>query len=172
MPDVNLTGFTLRLCLVILFPFSALHKWRFWPEAMAQARSSWLPGWTARPMLLGALALELVAPAMILAGWHERTAALALALYCVVSALLYHRFWRPQDFWVPAHSQARTEFWDFLKNFGLAGGLLLLAFGAQPGAPPASPDGWMSMKMDPGAPQAAISPDRPAVPPPPLKRND
>ncbi len=131
MLEQVLFPFIVRLCLVALFPFSALHKLLFWREALEQARSSFMPGWTAPPMLVAAMALEVAAPAMILAGWHDRAAALALALYCVVSALMYHRFWRCPDFWTPGHSRGRTEFWDFLKNFGLVGGLLLLAFGTQ-----------------------------------------
>jgi len=33
------------------------------------------------------------------------------------------------DFWRPHTSEGRTHFWDFTKNFGLAGGLLLVAAG-------------------------------------------
>ena len=44
-------------------------------------------------------------------------------------ALLVHPFWRRGDFWVAGESVDRDHFWDFTKNFGLAGGLLLVALG-------------------------------------------
>lgn len=53
----------------------------------------------------------------------------ALALFCVVIAILYHPFWKFAVFWKPGDSNARGHFWDFLKNFGLARGLLLITFG-------------------------------------------
>ncbi|MBW7923497.1 MAG: DoxX family protein [Burkholderiaceae bacterium] len=114
-----------RICLVVLFPFSALDKIVHWKAALGQAGSSFLPG---GPLLLvGAIAVELVAPLCILARWHDRTAALVLALFCVVTALVYHRFWTIPGFWSPANEKGRAHFWDFLKNFGLVGGLLLVA---------------------------------------------
>jgi len=42
---------------------------------------------------------------------------------------LYHPFWTYPDFWIESDSsQAREHFWQFLKNFGLVGGLLLVVF--------------------------------------------
>ena len=52
----------------------------------------------------------------IIAGFQTRLAALALAAFCVVTAMLYH--------FVPADQMQMTQ---FLKNLGLAGGYLLLA---------------------------------------------
>lgn len=57
-------------------------------------------------------------------------AALVLTAFCVVTALLYHPFWRRGDLWADGDSVDRQHFWDFTKNFGLAGGLLLVALGA------------------------------------------
>jgi len=119
----------IRLCLIVLFPFSALDKILNWDDALKQANSSFLPG---GPMLLVlGILIELVAPACILLGWHDRLAAFMLAGFCVITALLYHNFWSYPDFWVAGDSAARTHFWDFLKNFGLVGGLLLITFGTR-----------------------------------------
>jgi putative oxidoreductase len=52
-----------------------------------------------------------------------------MAFYCAVTALLWKQFWTPGDFWRAGESQGRALFWDFLKNFSLAGGFLLIAFG-------------------------------------------
>ena len=121
----------IRVCLVVLFPFSALDKIVFWKGAIAQADSSFLPKSSGPPLLLTAIVVEAVAPFCIVVGWHDRIAALILALFCVVTATLYHPFWKFGDFWKPGESVARSHFWDFLKNLGLVGGLLLVVFATQ-----------------------------------------
>jgi putative oxidoreductase len=121
-----LIPFLIRLCLVVLFPFSALDKIFDWEGAMKQARSSVLPGGPV--LLVLAIIVEIAAPVMILFGWHDRLAAFLLAGFCAVTAVLYHAFWRYGDFWHRGTSQGRDHFWDFLKNFGLVGGLMLLVF--------------------------------------------
>jgi putative oxidoreductase len=118
-----------RVCLVILFPLSAYDKIAHWKEALQQANSSWLPGGPV--LLVMGIAIELVAPICIVAGWHDRLAAFVLAGFCAVTALLYHPFWKYRDFW-SANGEGRAHFWDFFKNFGLVGGLLLLMIGGLP----------------------------------------
>lgn len=119
-----------KVLLVVLFPFSALDKVVHWKAALAQASSSFVPG---APVLLGiAIVLETVAPVCIVTGWHDRIAALALALFCAVTAILYHAFWKFRDFWSNVESPGRAHFWDFVKNFGLAGGLLLVVLWGRP----------------------------------------
>lgn len=118
-----------RILLVILFPFSALDKIMHWSAALQQADSSFLPRASGPPLLAVSILVELLAPACIIAGWHVRIAALVLAAFCVVTALLYHPFWKFPDFW-SRDAEGRSHFWDFLKNFGMAGGLLLLAIAA------------------------------------------
>lgn len=117
----------IRVFLVILFPFSALDKIFDWKDALRQANSSFLPGGPV--LLVLSTIVELVAPFCVIFGWHDRLAAFVLALFCVVTALLYHNFWHYTDFWHHGTSKARSQFWDFLKNLGLAGGLLLITFG-------------------------------------------
>lgn len=114
-----------RVCLVVLFPFSALDKVVFWKDALKQAKSSFVPGGAA--LLVMAIVIELITPVCIVAGWHDRLAALVLAGFCAVTAVLYHPFWKFADFWTPGDSKGRRHFWDFLKNFGLVGGLLMVA---------------------------------------------
>ena len=116
-----------RVLLVILFPFSALDKVVNWNDAMKQATSSFLPG--GAELLVAAIVVELVTPVCIVLAWHDRLAAFMLAGFCIVTALLYHQFWTYSDFWAPGDSQGRSHFWDFLKNLGLAGGLLLVILG-------------------------------------------
>jgi putative oxidoreductase len=118
-----------RFCLVIMFPFSGYDKIAHWDEAMAQARSAPLPG--ARLMLIASIVLEIGAPICIVLGWHDRMAAFFLAGFCVITALLYHQFWNFPDFW-SKDAEGRSHLWDFLKNFGLVGGLLLVVIGGIP----------------------------------------
>ena len=130
MSAAALAWYGVRLCLVAMFPFSAADKIWHWRNSLTQAQSSGLPGGQA--MLIAAILIEAITPVMIVAGWHDRLAALILAGFCVVTAFLYHPFWEGRDFFSPADdSKAREHFWQFLKNFGLAGGLgLVIVAGA------------------------------------------
>jgi putative oxidoreductase len=116
-----------RICLVCLFPFSGLDKILHWDEALKQANSSFLPN--GKALLIIGMAVEFCAPACIILNWHDRLAAFILAGFCAVTALLYHNFWAYGDFWAAQKSQGRAHFWDFLKNFGLVGGLCLIIIG-------------------------------------------
>ena len=115
-----------KICLVGMFPVSAWDKVVHWDEAMEQARSGPLP-FPALLVVLGIL-VETVAPVLIVVGVFDRAAAFVLAGFCVVTAILYHRFWAFPDFW-SRNGEGRAHFWDFLKNFGLVGGLLLVVIG-------------------------------------------
>ncbi len=115
-----------KICLVGMFPPSALDKVVHWDEAMEQAASGPLP-FPALLLVLGIL-VETVAPVLIVIGWYDRAAAFVLMSFCAVTAVLFHRFWEYPAFW-SRNGAGRAHFWDFLKNFGLVGGLLLVVIG-------------------------------------------
>jgi putative oxidoreductase len=117
-----------RALLVCMFPFSAIDKMLHWGAALRQANSSFLPGGPV--LLVLAIAVEVGAPLAIVLGWYALLAALVLMAFCLATALLYHPFWNQGDFWARGDSSARSQFWDFTKNLGLAGGLLLVALNA------------------------------------------
>ncbi len=121
---------TARVLLVCMFPFSAIDKLVHWPSALKQASSAGLAAPLPALMLTAAMAVETLAPVCIVGGWWPRAAALLLMAFCVATAVLFHPFWKGPDFWVRGDSMARNHFWDFTKNLGLAGGLLLVALGA------------------------------------------
>lgn len=121
------------LLVVLFFPFSALDKILNFRGAVAQAREMVPSDGPARLLILAGLAVELLMPLGILTGVADRLAALVMAGYCGVTALLWKRFWEPGDFWHSGQSKGRDLFWDFLKNFSLAGGFLLITFGTNAG---------------------------------------
>ena len=117
--------FIARLCLVLLFPFSALDKIFNHESAMAQAGHGLiaLPNTLAVLLLVLGGILEVVGPVCILLDFYRRQAALLFVFYVVVTAILFHNFWS-----FPFYSDEWTQnFWPFLKNFGLAGGFLYIA---------------------------------------------
>ena len=120
----------LRVFLVILFPFSGLDKILNWQSAIKQAGSIVWP----QGMLVMSIAVEMLAPVCVVSGWHDRFAAFILAGFCVVTALLFHQFWRYPEFWRFKEGEGLQHFWEFLKNFGLVGGLGLVMLGPQTSA--------------------------------------
>jgi putative oxidoreductase len=119
-----------RCLLVLLFlPFSALDKLLNFDAAVDQA----VQATGARPMgillIIGGLAIEVLMSLAVLTGVYDRLAALILALYCIVTALLWKQFWKAADFRLRGASRGRELFWDFWKNLAVAGGFLVLAVG-------------------------------------------
>jgi putative oxidoreductase len=118
-----------RVLLVALFlPFSALDKIFNFGGAKAQAGER-VGSRAAAPVVLAGLFVEVVMSLGVLTGVADRAAAATLALYCCLTALGWKQFWRPGDFFKSNESVARGLFWDFWKNFALAGGFLVISFG-------------------------------------------
>ncbi|TDH60122.1 DoxX family membrane protein [Dankookia rubra] len=130
MEPSTLIELAVRYLLVMLFfPFSALDKILNFRGAVGQAREIAPSEGIATLLILAGLFVEIVMPLGILTGTADRLSALVMAGYCMVTALLWKQFWKPGDFWQAGDSKARGLFWDFLKNFSLAGGFLLLTIG-------------------------------------------
>ena len=120
----------MRCLLVVLFlPFSALDKILNFSGAVKQAGEVAPSAATARALICIGLFVEVVMSLGVVTGIADRLAAFILAGYCGTTALLWKQFWKPGDFFARGASHARDLFWDFLKNFSLAGGFLLLTFG-------------------------------------------
>jgi putative oxidoreductase len=123
--------FLARCLLVLLFlPFSALDKVLNFRQAVGQASQAAHSRFLATILILCGLGIELFMSLAILSGIVDRLAGFILAAYCVVTALLWKQFWRTSDFRLRGKSQGREMFWDFLKNLAVAGGFLMLTFGA------------------------------------------
>jgi len=123
--------FVSRLLLVLLFlPFSALDKVLNFNQAVGQAAQAVPRRSLAAIMILAGLGVEVLMSLGVLTGIADRMAAFVLALYCIITAMLWKQFWKAPGFRLKGASRGRDVFWDFLKNFALAGGFLMLAFGA------------------------------------------
>jgi putative oxidoreductase len=119
-----------RCLLVALFlPFSALDKLINYRAALEQATQVTPQRRLAAALIVGGLLIEVGGSLAILSGIADRLAALVLASYCIVTALLWKQFWRAADFRLRGPSRGRDTFWDFLKNLAVAGGFLLITFG-------------------------------------------
>lgn len=123
-------SFLIRLSLIGLFlPFSALDKVLNHSAAVDQARQR-VGSRTLGSTLVGVgLSVEVLMSLAVLTGVFDRLAAVILAGYCALTALLWKQFWNSGDFRLKGPSKGREVFWDFMKNFALAGGFLILATG-------------------------------------------
>ena len=121
--------FLVRMVLVLLFlPFSALDKIVNYRGAVAQAAQFSRP--LAPLLIICGLFVEIVMTAGVVTGIADRFCAFIVAGYCGVTALLWKQFWAQGDFW--SGGKGRELFWDFLKNFALGAGFLLITFGTGP----------------------------------------
>ncbi len=101
-----------RLLLAAIFLHEAWAKLTAYGAAVSYMEAFGLPGW----LLPFAIAVELGGGVMVLAGYYTRPAALALALFCIATAVLFHN-----KFGV------RSELLHFEKDLAIAGGFLVLA---------------------------------------------
>jgi putative oxidoreductase len=119
----SLGALAARILLAFMFILAGWGKLGDIPGTMAYTASGGLPGIFAIP----AIAIELLGGLAVLVGWQTRWASLALALFCVATAILFH--------YVPAQGlegmERMGQILNFQKNLAIAGGFLALAaFGA------------------------------------------
>lgn len=124
-PKTVMTSFdhALALCgrigLAVLFLPSGIAKLTSLGPTAGFIASKGLPGASLLAGLSGGL--EVLRALAVLLGWRIRWAALALAIFTLLAAVLFH------DFWAAEGSQALFQRLSFFKNVGIAGGLLVLA---------------------------------------------
>ena len=107
----NMTDFFGRILISALFLISAYNKILSIDGTMGWMEGFGMPG----ILLYPTKALEVILPLLIIIGYQTRFAATLLALFCVVTAFIFH-----YDF----NDQIQTI--AFLKNIGLAGGFLII----------------------------------------------
>ena len=113
-----------RTLLVAMFIFSGLVKFMDLTRTAAHIAGKGLPA----PMLLAACAgaLEVTGGVLVMIGYRTREAALALALFSIATAILFH------DFWNQAGREQVAQMLNAWENVSVAGGLVFVAF-AGPG---------------------------------------
>jgi putative oxidoreductase len=110
----DLTTLVARVLIASLFIVFGYEKVTGYAASVGYMEAYGLPG-TLLPL---AIAAELGGGIAILLGLFSRWAALALAGFCIVTALVFHTAWSGDG--------GQAQFINFMKNLALAGGLLLL----------------------------------------------
>jgi putative oxidoreductase len=111
-----------RILLAVIFIMSGWGKIAGFEGTGGYIASKGLP----MPQVLTALtiAVELGGGILLLIGWKARWAALAIAVFTLLAAFLFHNYWG-----VPAE-QRMAQYLNFWKNLAIAGGMLaIFAFG-------------------------------------------
>jgi len=111
----DLASLVARLLIASLFILFGLEKITGYASSVGYMEAYGLPG----SLLPLAILVELGGGIAILLGLFSRWAALALAGFCIVTALVFHTGWSGDG--------GQGQLINFMKNVGLAGGLLLLA---------------------------------------------
>lgn len=108
-----------RVLLALIFITSGFAKLTDLSGTAGYIASAGLP--LASALALGAGLLELIGGVALAAGLRARWAALALGLFTLAAAVLFHAYWTaPAD-------QAYMQQLMFMKNLAIAGGLFLAA---------------------------------------------
>jgi len=110
-----------RTALALIFLFNALgivDQTRPAHELAAHGT----PAALVPTLIMAGRALQLVAGIALVIGWHERIAALLLALFLIPATLTAH------DFWASPGPEFQGQLVNFLKNLAMFGGLCFVAF--------------------------------------------
>ncbi len=110
---------TARLCLAAVFLVSGIHKGIWYEKAVEEFKDAGVPA--IGFFLPLTIALHLVAPLALVLGVFVREAALALALFTVISTAKVHCFWRMEGMERLARSRIA------MAHLAVVGGLIILA---------------------------------------------
>lgn len=106
---VNLAG---RILLAHIFLLAGLNKITGYSGTQGYMEAMGVPGMLLPLVIL----LEVGGALALIVGWKTRWAAYALALFSIVSALIFH-----------SNLSDQIQMILFMKNWAMAGGLLVLA---------------------------------------------
>ena len=100
-----------RIFISALFLISAFNKILNLDGSIGWMEGFGVPGFLIFP----AIAVEIILPVLVIVGYQARIAAGVLAVFCLVTAFLFHFDFANQ-----------SQLVSFLKNIGLAGGFLFI----------------------------------------------
>lgn len=112
MPVSMIVLTTGRVLLSMLFVLAGINKIIGPKPVLDHMKQEGVPGF----LLPVVIALELLAGGALLIDWHGKIAAGALAVFCLATAIIFHR-----------NFKERTERAQFFKDLALAGALAMLA---------------------------------------------
>jgi putative oxidoreductase len=114
-----------RILLVLIFLISGGNKAMDVAGTAGTIASKGLP----QPQVLAALTilLEIGGGLLVIFNRFAVPAALALAAFCMATAVIFHNFWAWED-----AAQYRNQFNHFMKNIALAGAFLTIAAAPAP----------------------------------------
>jgi putative oxidoreductase len=115
----SLIPFAARVLISAIFLQGAFGKIFGWSSQAAYMQSHGLK--LVVPLLAAALVIEAGGVLCLLTGFAARPAAAVMFVYLVAVSVLLH------DFWAAPPASAGMLQTHFMKNMGIAGGLLLLA---------------------------------------------
>ncbi len=108
-----------RLILGGFFVMNAMNHFKMAGMMSGYAASKGVPA--PKLAVLGTGLQMLVGGVMLILGWYVWVAALILVLFLVPVAFIMHNFWAVQD-----QQQRMVEMVQFMKNFAIAGALLMV----------------------------------------------
>lgn len=108
----NFLDFLSRIFISSIFLLSGYNKIFNYNETISWMEEFGVSGFLLAPAII----LEIILPLLIIVGYKTKIAATLLALFCIATGVIFHL-----DF----SDQMQTI--QLLKNFGLAGGFLLIA---------------------------------------------
>ena len=100
-----------RLLLATIFVVSGIAQIPDFEGTAGYMQSKGVPGF----MLYFAIILEIGGGLAVAAGWKTREFAFALAAFSLIAAFIFHTNWADEQ-----------QYYSFLKNLGMAGGMLVL----------------------------------------------
>ena len=118
-PWFSVTILVARVLLSVVYLVSSIEKGRNFSAALEEFAKANVPA--LRLTVIGTIALHFVASLCLIAGWLVTEMATALALFTLAATIKVH------DFWNMAGMERLERSRIALANFGLVGGLLLLA---------------------------------------------
>ena len=101
-----------RVFISSIFLLSAYNKVFNYEDTLIWMEGFGVPGFLLWPAII----FEFIFPILIIIGYRTQISAILLSIFCIMTALIFHF-----DF----ANQMQTI--AFLKNFGLAGGFLIIA---------------------------------------------
>ena len=109
---VNLIDLIGRVLISLVFLLSGYNKILNYDGTISWMEGYGVPGFLLWPTII----LEIILPILIIVGYRTQLSAILLAIFCMVTAIIFHLDFANQ-----------MQVIALLKNFGLAGGFIFIA---------------------------------------------